>query len=147
MGHNTIFKKCRGAAIGSVNKLINDHHMTRFYFLFQTSHSTDGQNSPDTQLFHPINISPIIDLGGIDVMTASMAGQKYNLMPLKDPDRVFVRRPTKGGLDLHLFFPLQPLYLIQPAPPNHPKVSIFHIEIHFFLVTSQKGPEVTPICK
>src|SRR3989338_9087398 len=72
----------------------------------------------DAKLFHGVNICPIINIGWIDCMSATMSGDENNIHTFEFSCCDDIRSPSKWGADFQLFCVLQKLMVVNARPAN-----------------------------
>jgi len=101
MRHNAVAeKRVRPRLIGAVEKLIDDHQITRMQIAFQRSHGGHRDDPFDLQHFHPIDIGAAVHLCGRQAMALAVTRQKHHLVPFQPSGEVFIRRIAERRIDV-----------------------------------------------
>ena len=108
--------KKRGLALlGAIDELVGDHHVERLVLFLERAHRRDGQDPLNTDLFHCVDVRPVVQLVGQDAVAAAMAGQESHALSLQGAQDEVVGGGAERSVRLQLPDIGQSLHLVQAA--------------------------------
>ena len=105
MGHSDVrddpvAEEGADAALGVIVELIRDDELQRVNVLLHAPDRADRQECVSAQHFHPVDIRPVVELGGSETMSPPMPRQEDHAAAAEATRAIRVRRIAERCLDL-----------------------------------------------
>ena len=118
MGHQSVPEEGARPRLGPVKELIGDDDIERANLLPHAPHRRGRDDPLDIQGLEPIDVRPKVEFRGEQPVSATVASQEGDRVPVQAPEDVGIRGITERGRDPFLSEVGQALHVVQAASPN-----------------------------
>ena len=116
------------AAARAVEKLERQEHVQGLHVFPKRAHGADGNNPLDAQFLEAVNVGTVIDLGGREDMSATVARKKGDLAAFELAENIIVRGLPERRRNAHFPYSPNPGHFIQAAAANQADLRLRHVK-------------------